>query len=323
MEKFAMVAIVGRPSAGKSSLMNHLCGQKIAIVTPCPQTTRNHVRGIMTEERGQIVFLDTPGFHQSDKRLNQRLGGLIMKSIGACDFILYVVDVSRGLPGAEETELLQILSTRTHRIIIAYNKIDRCPAKNVRRGVRRILRQHIEKAGVVTETPFGKEVEISVLANKGMDELRTALFDLAQEGVALYPPDCYTDQRPEFRIAEIIRERAMLRGKEELPHSIYVIVEDLEMQDGTRVSEFAPKNTYQHTFGQAKPALWVRAVIYVEYDSQIGLVVGRAGNGIKEITKESHREISRLFPYQIHLDIRVKCSHNWRRKSNIIANVIR
>ena len=298
-KKSAMVAIVGRPSAGKSSLMNKLCEEKISIVTPVPQTTRNRIRGIMNDERGQIVFLDTPGFHQSEKVFNRRLSGLIRGSLESCDLSLYVIDVSRS-PGAEEAELLSILSSSTPPIIIAYNKIDLCPAEATRRSIQHLFRGQAERGGKSKNIPI-RELEISALEETGLAELKAAIFELAAEDEALYPPDIHTDQEPEFRIAEIIREQAMLRAKEELPHALYVEILELEIREETR--------------------LWIRAQIRVESKSQVAIVVGKGAACIKAIRKASQREIGKLFPYRVHLDLRVKISHNWRKNEGIIRRI--
>ena len=295
-KKTALVAIIGRPSAGKSSLMNSLCREKISIVTPVPQTTRNRIRGILHDEQGQIVFLDTPGLHQSAKTFNRRLRGLIQGSLKDCDLILYVVDVSRK-PGAEEAEIISVLSTTAIPFIIVYNKTDLRPAGDTSREIRRIFMQQEGRL----KDPVG-ELEISVIEERGLGELKTMLFEHAPVSEPLYPTDVYTDQDPAFRIAEIIREQAMLRSREELPHAIYVEIHDIETQE--------------------KKRLWIRSSICVENKSQIGLVVGRGGDGIKEIRQASQRELGKIFPYRIHLDLRVKCSPNWRHNEGIIARMI-
>lgn len=290
IKKSALVAIVGRPSVGKSSLMNALCGEKISIVTPVPQTTRNRIRGILNDERGQIVFLDTPGLHQSERIFNRRLRNLVRGSIDDCDFVLYVTDVTRGV-GSEEEELVNILAACTLPILIVWNKVDLGSAREMREDICRLF--SARRGGGELPPDISQGQEVSALKGDGLDELKTRLFSLSPVGEALYPADCYTDQEPAFRIAEIIREQAMLRSREELPHAIRVDIQDLEAQEDSR--------------------LWIRASICVESKSQIGLVVGRNGSGIRDIRKASQREIGRVFPYRVHLDLRVKCSPNWRR----------
>ena len=151
--------------------------------------------------------------------------------------------------------------------------------------------------------PQAKFVEVSALQNKGIDQLKNTLFDLAPEGEQLYPDDFYTDQPPEFRISEIIREKAVNRAKDELPHAIYVEIIDLEID-------------------KEKNMLWIRAFINVERESQKGLVVGKAGVGIAAIRKEAQKDIAKLFPYKIHLDIRVKAQGKWRKKDQVLKKIL-
>jgi GTP-binding protein Era len=300
MSKSAMVAIVGRPSAGKSTLMNALCGEKISIVTPVPQTTRNRVRGILNDESGQIVFLDTPGFHHSEKKFNQQLMTLVSESLEDCDLVLYLIDASRR-PGAEERELISIIAKVSVPVLLVVNKIDAADAA----AAAAVEEQVVQAAG----EPFAAIRRVSATRSDGLEELKTELFRLAPDGEAMYPEDYYTDQDPEFRIAEIIRERAMLRAREELPHAMYVEIHDLEIRDSA-------------DGGNDGRQLWVRASVNVENKSQVGLVVGKGGVGIKAIRTESQKEIGRLFPYRVHLDLRVKVSPKWRRNDGLIRRIV-
>ncbi|AHC16194.1 GTPase Era [Salinispira pacifica] len=295
MKKSAIIAIVGRPSAGKSTLMNALCGEKISIVSPVPQTTRNKIKGIMNDEAGQLIFMDTPGFHNSERKYNLEMRNLVSESLSDCDGILYVLDASRP-PGEEEMQLIALLSGQKAPLVIAFNKTDIASPER--------LRELLEESP--GSLPPG--MEISAATGHGLEELKQALFSISPEGEALYPEDYYTDQDPEFRIAEIIRERAMMNARDELPHAMYVEIHDMEINEREE--------------GKI-PQLWIRASVVVETKSQVGLVVGKGGTGIKEIRVKSQKEIGRLFPYRIHLDLRVKTNPKWRRNDAVLRRLMK
>lgn len=319
MKKSAMVAIVGRPSAGKSTLMNKLCGEKISIVTPVPQTTRNRIKGILNDEAGQIVFLDTPGFHNSLRKYNLQLKNLTTETLADCEIILYLVDASRRM-GNEEQELISLLISQAVPVVLAFNK---CDIANPDELEQKILAVASGDAPTPTETAdyigtdsadapaagdaFAGVFRISADTGDGLEELKSALFELSPEAEPLYPEEYYTDQEPEFRIAEIIRERAMLKARDELPHAMFVEIQDLEVRENP---------------GSDQQQLWVRATLFVENKSQVGLVVGKGGAGIKAIRTESQKEIGRVFPYRVHLDLRVKPNPRWRRNDHILRRIV-
>jgi len=294
LKKSAFVAVIGRPSAGKSTLLNRLCGQKVAIVSSVPQTTRNAIRGIVNRPAGQLVFIDTPGMHISDKKLNRKLLGVADRSIAESDLVLYVLDALRPA-GEEEMAIVKALSPLSARVLVAVNKMDAPMADYA--GIRSFLTKELPS---VPETRW---VQISALTGEGTELLLDSLFDKAPEGTPLYPEDTYTDQDVQFRIAELIREKAINRLHEELPHSIYVIVEDTELRDdGTR--------------------LWVRAFIIVERESQKGIVVGRGGEQIKAIRQAAQKDMNKIFDWKVELDLRVKTSSDWRQNDAILHRLI-
>jgi len=290
--KSAVVAIVGRPSSGKSTLLNALCGGKISIVSPVPQTTRNRVRGILTTDAGQIVFIDTPGFHLSEKKLNRYMTNLVSSTLAETDLSLYVVDGTRAF-GGEERALLDALHRAARPVVACLNKAD--AAGSSWAAVR---------AEIETALPTVPLLDISALSGAGLDTLRERLFALSPEGDQLYPPDYYTDQTPDFRISEIVREKAMLQTREEVPHALYVRMEDLEMRDDGAT-------------------LWARGFICVERESQKGILVGKAGDRIKAIVREAERELAEIFPYAVKLDVRVKVDHEWRKRDPLLRKMIR
>ena len=289
--KSATVAVVGRPSAGKSTLVNRLCGGKVSIVSPVPQTTRNRVRGILTTDKGQIIFIDTPGFHLSDKKFNRYLSDLVSRALSEVDEALYLVDGSRAF-GREEQALIDVLRLAAKPMVICLNK------KDSGDGFRASVLEKI--AGAFPEAPI---VQASALTGEGVEEVRDRLFALAPEGELLYPPDFYTDQSPDFRISEIVREKAIALTRQEVPHSLYVRMEDLEMRDDGAT-------------------LWARGFLFVERESQKGILVGKSGDKIKTIVREAERELAEIFPYAVKLDMRVKVDHEWRKRDPLLRKLI-
>lgn len=289
--KSSFITLIGRPSVGKSTLMNELCGHKISIVAPSPQTTRNRVRGILTEERGQLVFIDTPGYHLSDKKLNLQLKTVSISSLKDADLILYVIDSSRRA-GEEEETLAKLLESFHLKLIIAINKIDISEDNNDQ------LYKDLEE-----QFPEAAIIPVSALKARGIKDLKTALFENSPEGEKMYPDEYFTDQDPEFRAAEIIREKAINRVKEELPHAIYVEISDMEEAEDGKV-------------------LWVRAFLIVERESQKGIVVGKGGVGIKAIRVAAQKELNGIFPYRVMLDLRVKANSKWRGNDQLLKKLI-
>lgn len=288
--KVAVCAIVGRPSSGKSTLLNTLCGRKVAITSPVPQTTRNRIRGIVTEERGQIVFIDTPGYHQSEKKFNLFLKEQVIEALKEVDEILYLVDSTRSV-GEEEHELIELVKQAGKPVVIALNKID-IPEHHAE-GMVPVLKAHFPSAPIV---------KISAHTGEGLEELKARLFEAAEEGPQLYPEEFYTDQEPRFRIAEIIREKAIHQTREELPHALYVEVLDVEER---------PDET-----------LWARALICVERESQKGIIIGRGGEKIKTIRLQSEKELSVIFERPVRLDLRVKVVPKWRRNEGLLRRLL-
>ena len=297
MSKSAFVAIIGRPSVGKSSLVNLMCGRKLAIVSPVPQTTRNAVRGILTGPGGQLVFIDTPGLHISEKKLNKKLMDVAGKALEDCDLVLYVLDASRA-PGPEEEAVASLLKERQQTIAAAINKTD-APAAEPKKLVS-FLEENLP------ELPPSRRFEISCYKKEGIGPLTECLFELAPQGEAHYPGEYYTDQEVSFRISEIIREKAMLRLREELPHSIYVEVADLEIRKDPAAG---------------KDRLWIRAFIIAERESQKGMIVGKGGEMIKAIGQAARKELNSIFDWKVDLDLRVKTGRDWRHNDRVIKKI--
>ena len=292
--KSGFVAIVGRPSAGKSTLLNTLCGEKVAITSPYPQTTRSIIRGIVHNPRGQIIFVDTPGYHKSEKKINLYLQDLVHRSLRDADAVLYVVDASRP-PGKEEQLLMEVLKNSRIPLVAALNKTDvRTP---LLREIRGLIKTNINPRAMI---------DVSAVEKTNLPELIEIIFDLCPEGDVQYPDEFYTDQLPEFRISELIREQAIARCGQELPHALYVEVADMEL----------------HDHESREKTLWVRAFLTVERRSQVGILVGQHGSRIKKIRLAAMKEMRRIFDWKIELDLRVKVNLKWRKKDHIIRDFL-
>jgi GTP-binding protein Era len=309
-KKAAFVALAGRPSAGKSTLLNRICGEKVSIVSAVPQTTRNAIRGIINRAQGQIVFVDTPGRHASEKKINKKLMEVSDRSIHESDLVLYVLDASRK-PGPEEEAVALTLAPMADKTAVAVNKID-------------ISGTDIEKAGAfVREKLPGLKPErvfpVSALSGAGIAPLLSCLYEMAPAGGAFYPEEYYTDQDVQFRIAEIIREKAINRLRQELPHSLYVDVADMEFKDSS--NNDSPNQDSGNQISR-KRRLWVRAFILVERESQKGMVVGKGGAMIKAIRQDAQKDLNRVFDWKTELDLRVKTARDWRHNDGLLKKLI-
>ncbi len=290
MSKSAFVAIAGRPSAGKSTLVNALCGEKVSIVSPAPQTTRNAVRGIVNRPAGQLVLLDTPGYHISDKKLNKKLTEVAVDAFKDADIVLYLIDASRE-PGPEEEALAETLKGSAGKLVAAVNKMDAKDADAAR-----------AKAFITEHFPDVPVFEISGLQKTGIEELLTALLERAEEGPAWYPPEYYTDQEPAFRMAEIIREKIINNTRDELPHAVFVEYRDSRwLSDGSLEASFD---------------------LVVERDSQKGILIGKGGSMIKKIREEAEADLDTIFDYAVKLRLSVTVDPDWRHNDKKLNELI-
>ncbi len=291
--KCGTVAIIGRPSSGKSTMVNTIVEMPVSITAKTPQTTRNAIRGIYTDQRGQLIFTDTPGYHLNEQTLNLRLQEIAKSPLSESDIILYVVDASRA-PGDEEFAIIEILKAVKRPIVCVFNKTDIIKAEK------------IEETKILIEEKLPNAIYLnaSALTDEGIDEVLIELFKLSPEGELMYSKESYTDQPLEFRISEIIRGKAIALANKELPHAIYVDVSDIE-------------------FKEKENLIWVRAFIIVERDSQKGIIVGKGGANIKKIRVQSFKDIKKLFPgKKLQLDLRVKAQPKWRKNSFILDKIL-
>lgn len=290
--KVATVSVIGRPSSGKSTLVNTICEMKVSITSPVPQTTRNKIRGIYTDQRGQLVFTDTPGYHISDKEINKRMQEITISALEDSDIILYVLDGTR-IAMKEEEVIADMIKTSKVPVVCAINKMDILTENNIE-DTKFFLSERLPAAPICI---------CSAKDDEGVDEVLIELFKEAKEGELLYDESQYTDQDLEFRISEIIREKAMDKLSDELPHVIFVSTEDLE-------------------YDEESSTVWIRAFINVERDGQKGFLVGKKGENIKRIGTEARKEIRKIFPGStVRLDLQVKTAEKWR-KNNIYLDKI-
>lgn len=292
--KTALVAIIGRPSSGKSTFLNTASGEPVSIVSPIPQTTRNAIKGIVNTSFGQLVFVDTPGYHISEKKLNLKLQQIAKDQLEAAECVLYVIDSSRET-GEEEQLTAELIKPYADKTVVAINKMDIAGSKTI----------HVKKfvQSILPSIPEERIIFTSAKNDTGINEVLKALYDLAPEAPHLYPEEYYTDQEVGFRIAEVVRGQAINRLTQEIPHALYVDIADMEFKKGGK-------------------ELWVRAFLCVERDSQKGIVIGKGASMIKTIRIESIKELRKIFDYRIDLDLQVKVVKNWRQKDPILNKLM-
>jgi len=290
----AIVAIIGRPSAGKSTFLNTACQEPVSIVSPIPQTTRNAIKGIVNTSLGQLIFIDTPGYHDSEKKLNLRLRNVTETQLDDIDCVLYVIDSTR-VPGEEEVHTAQLLKKLQAKTVVAINKTDLPASKPL--PIRHFVKENLP------EIPEERIYEMSAEKDTGINEVLRALYAISPEGEPMYDEELYTDQDLTFRICEVIRGEAINRLQDEIPHAVYVEVADVEHRNEGK-------------------KLWIRAFLCVERDSQKGIVIGKGASKIKEIRTAAARKLSEIYIQKIDLDLQVKVDKNWRQRDFTINRLI-
>jgi GTPase len=280
-----MVAVVGRPNVGKSSLVNAMVGQKVAIVSDKPQTTRRGIRGVLTTDGFQVVFTDTPGFHKPRTPLGRRLNETVSASVSGVDAVIQVVDAAAGVGRGDAYVFEHEVAALPSPKLCAVNKIDRV--------VHRRLVPQLAAAGELGS--FDEIMPVSAADGRGVAELVELIVARLPEGPPLYPTDQVTDQTLETRIGEIVREHALALVREELPHSIAVEVEELEVPPGEGAT------------------VRIEAVLLVERESQKGIVIGAGGSMLKTIGTGAREELEALLGRRVYLGLRVKVLRDWQR----------
>lgn len=284
------ITIIGRPNAGKSTLLNQLIGEKIAITSDKPQTTRNRITGVLTSEDWQLVFVDTPGIHKPHDKLGDNMVRLAMNTLEEVDVIYYLVDATVPF-GKGEAFLLDKLAAVKTPIFLILNKVDR-----------------IEKTKLLPLIDFYRSkmnwqeiIPLSALTGENVQDLIQATLPYLTEGPRYYPPDAFTDQSERVLIAELIREKVLLMTKDEVPHSVAVNVELMEPR--------------------SDKLIYIAATIYVERDSQKAIIIGKKGEMLKNIGSLARPEIEKMLEAKIYLELLVKAKADWRNKDKFLREM--
>lgn len=273
--KSGFVALIGRPNVGKSSLMNTFLGQKITITSDKPQTTRNQIRGILTGKNYQIVWLDTPGIHKPLHKLGTKMNEKAKAALGSVDLVLWVLDASKGYTAADQ-KIAAELGSCDVPLLVVWNKTD-------------LLETPAELPPLAG---FERIFKVSAQTGDGIESLLETIVGLLPEGPAYYPEDMVTDHPERYIAAELIREQLLRHTEDEVPHSIAVQVEEMKERDNGKI--------------------YIEAVIYVERDSQKGIVIGAKGERLKAIGRDAREAIEALLDAPVFLNLWVKVRKNWR-----------
>jgi GTP-binding protein Era len=288
--KCGFVALAGRPNAGKSTLLNKLVGQKIAIVSDKPQTTRNRITGVLSRPEGQIAFIDTPGIHKPGYEMNRRMMAITVDALASVDLVLLVVDAAEP-PGAGDRFSLDLVKGVAKPAFLVLNKIDRFKDKS--RLLPIIGRYN-------SDYQFTEVIPLSALAGDGIELLVDKLFDSLPPGPRLFPDDTLTDQPERLMVAEIVREKVLQSTGQELPYVTAVVIEGWEERDTiTRIN----------------------CVVYVEKASERAIIIGRAGQKLKQIGSEARRDVELLLGRHVYLGLFVKVRERWRDDERFLDQI--
>lgn len=291
MTKTAFIAIVGCPNVGKSSILNRLLGQKIAIVSDKPQTTRTKIMGVLTEGDTQLVFTDTPGVHRPRTKLGEKMVQAVSDSVSGVDACLFVVEPEGELRPAE-LELIEKFKKLKMPVILAINKVDTLPDKEV------LMARILELSKTYD---FEAVVPVSALRGINMDELLSEMKKLAEESVFFFPEDTLTDQPERVIAAEIIREKLLRNLDREIPHGVAVSIEKMREREDSDIMD-------------------IEAVIYCEKDSHKGIIIGKNGAMLKRISTRAREDMEKFFQCHINLRCWVKVKEGWRNREGLIHN---
>lgn len=289
-DKSAFVAIVGRPNVGKSSILNRLLGQKIAIVSAKPQTTRNRITGVLTEGEYQLVFFDTPGLHKPKNTLGKYMVRSVNESVGGVDCCLLVVEAGKD-PGKTETDLIDKFKTLHMPAVLAINKIDTLKEKDV------LMKQILSYSQLYR---FEAVVPVSARDGSGMQELLEELKGQAAEGGHFFDEDTLTDQPERVIVAELIREKILRMTDKEIPHGTAVLIEKMKTRDNG--------------------ILDIDATVFCERDTHKRIIIGKNGAMLKKISTAARQDIERFFDCKVFLQTWVKVKEDWRNRAQLVQN---
>ena len=295
--KSGFVTLIGRPNVGKSTLMNNLIGQKIAITSSKPQTTRNRIQTVYTDETGQIIFLDTPGIHKAQNKLGEYMDSVAERTLSEVDAVLWLVEPTTFI-GKGEQHIAELLSATKTPVILVVNKID-----TVEKGE---LLPVIDKYKDMVN--FKACVPVSAATGEYKEDLLETVFDLLPEGPMYYDEDVVTDQAERQITAELIREQALRRLKDEVPHGVAVVIDSMKEEKDTSV---------RHSH---KNIMNIEATIFCERDSHKGIIIGKKGAMLKEIGTNARHQISDLLGMKVNLNLWVKVKKDWRNSDSLMKN---
>ena len=297
LRKAAMVGVVGRTNAGKSTVVNQMVGEKVSIVSPVEQTTRNTIRGIVEDPRGQLVLLDTPGLHKAVGPLGKLLNGMARATSAGVDVLLVVFDAAHEPQLEDEGWMRRVAKERPEKVVFALNKCDRSPFYETM--FRDLWKEVASEPRTTNHEP--RWVTCCGIRKGGCDALMDVLFDLAEPGPALFPEDVVTDYPRKLAIADVVREKLLQRLRDEVPHEVGVAVKDL----------------YENRKGG-----WdVAVTIYVNRPSQKGIVIGPRGSLLKAVRLSAEPELTDMFGVKVRLELWVKVEPNWMKNNRLLAEM--
>ncbi|MGG3889294.1 GTPase Era [Metabacillus fastidiosus] len=282
--KSGFVSIIGRPNVGKSTFINRVIGQKIAIMSDKPQTTRNKIQGVYTTNDAQIIFIDTPGIHKPKHKLGDFMMKVAQNTLKEVDLVLFMINAEEGYGRGDEFIIERLKNTNTP-VYLIINKIDKV---------------HPDELLVLIDQykqlyPFEEIIPISALEGNNIDTLLTQIESFLPEGPQYYPEDQITDHPERFIIAELIREKVLHLTREEIPHSVAVVIDSIEKRENNH-------------------AVYVAATIIIERDSQKGIIIGKQGKMLKEVGQRARIDIEALLGSKVFLELWVKVQKDWRNK---------
>ncbi|PAD66913.1 GTPase Era [Bacillus sp. 7586-K] len=284
--KSGFVSIIGRPNVGKSTFINRVIGQKIAIMSDKPQTTRNKIQGVYTTENSQTIFIDTPGIHKPKHKLGDFMMKVAQNTLKEVDLILFMINAEEGYGKGDEFIIERLKQTNTP-VFLIINKIDQIHPDELLPIIEEYKNLY----------PFKEIIPISALQGNNVDTLLKQIESLLPEGPQYYPDDQVTDHPERFIITELIREKVLHLTREEIPHSVAVVMDSLERRENNK-------------------AIYVAATIIVERDSQKGIIIGKQGSMLKEVGKRARVDIEALLGSKVFLELWVKVQKDWRNKAS-------
>ena len=288
--KSGFVTLIGRPNVGKSTLMNHLIGQKIAITSNKPQTTRNRIQTVYTDERGQIVFLDTPGIHKAKNKLGEYMVNVAERTLNEVDVILWLVEPTTFIGAGERHIVEQLKKTKTP-VILIINKVDTVDKKEIIKYMDTYRKVY----------DFAEIIPVSALRGQNLDTVLDQIFKYLPYGPMFYDEDTITDQPQRQIVAEMIREKALRCLDEEIPHGIAVVIDQMKERKGGGMFD-------------------IDATIICERDSHKGIIIGKGGSMLKRIGSEARRDIENMLEAKVNLQLWVKVKKDWRDSDFLMKN---